>query len=104
MTFRVDTVVRRAGALPRLQPGRSAAAPGLLDRAAGLAGAAARTAVRVAGGLPALAAPAERDRRLAICRRCDAWTGTICRVCGCVGRWKAALAGEACPHPTGPRW
>ena len=45
------------------------------------------------------------DRRLALCRACDALDyGTTCRYCGCLAPVRAKLADARCPHPAQPRW
>jgi hypothetical protein len=48
---------------------------------------------------------AEHDRRLAICGACPHWDPSQgrCRKCGCVGRWKTAIAAQHCPDDP-PRW
>jgi hypothetical protein len=48
---------------------------------------------------------AERARRLAICAVCPHFDATQerCYKCGCVSRWKAALASQHCPDNP-PRW
>jgi hypothetical protein len=67
--------------------------PSLFQQARNLAGA---VAAAVASGLEP-APPEERERRLAICRECEHFTGTRCRKCGCVARWKVKLAAWHCP-------
>lgn len=40
----------------------------------------------------------EVERRLAICKSCDHWTGRRCRVCGCLTALKARLRSQSCPR------
>lgn len=51
-----------------------------------------------------LVSPEEQGRRMAICAgidglqpRCEFFTGTTCRKCGCVAKFKTKLATETCP-------
>jgi hypothetical protein len=67
--------------------------PPLLEQAKNLAGSVARF---VGSGLK-MTTPEERERRLSICHECPEFSGGKCRICGCVARWKARLAGEHCP-------
>lgn len=39
----------------------------------------------------------ELDRRMAICRGCEEFTGMRCRLCGCFMRFKARLLAAHCP-------
>jgi Family of unknown function (DUF6171) len=45
----------------------------------------------------------EMARRLSICLVCDHWSGSRCKACGCVGKFKAKLRTEHCPLPE-PKW
>jgi hypothetical protein len=45
----------------------------------------------------------EKERRLAICRSCEYFTGKSCGLCGCVAKWKTKLSTEHCPDNP-PRW
>ena len=47
----------------------------------------------------------EYERRLTVCRACDAFQfGTTCRWCGCLMDVKAKLAAARCPDPSGSKW
>lgn len=46
----------------------------------------------------------ERLRRLEICRGCEHWGGSVCRLCGCRFGLKLTWKSEHCPHPGGARW
>lgn len=68
--------------------------PGLLTRAANLAGSALRHA---AAGCPQ-AAPEEQSRRVALCQTCDQYRSDgRCAQCGCPTATKAAWSLEKCP-------
>ncbi len=66
---------------------------GLSDMARNAAGALGR-ALKSGGRRVPLA---EQERRLAICRGCQHWTGRRCLLCGCFGKLKTRLATESCP-------
>lgn len=39
----------------------------------------------------------EQRRRFEICKKCDKFSGFTCNACGCVAKFKAAVAGAKCP-------
>ena len=81
---------------PRRKP---VAGPGLLQKAANFASAAA---AHVAAGMPQ-ASQEQIDQRFAICQQCEHFDGKACRLCGCpVVREQAFVsklswANEKCP-------
>ena len=40
----------------------------------------------------------ESKTRLAVCHKCDKWTGTSCKVCGCFVKLKVKIPQEKCPE------
>src|SRR5271163_339015 len=61
-------------------------------------------AVHMAHGMPNVA-PEERERRLAICKKCPALNDkTECQFCTCPMEKKTWWAKEKCPHPAGDKW
>ena len=44
------------------------------------------------------AAPAEYERRLALCRGCDELNGGTCEKCGCYVEFRALKRRMYCPH------
>jgi hypothetical protein len=84
--------------------------PSLFRQAMNFAGAVSRNAARVFTGRHLMAPPEVVEQRKVICRGCEKWDAQAlkgtgrCTVCGCSTSAKLALAGEACPHPDGPRW
>ncbi|RKP53006.1 hypothetical protein D7Z26_14795 [Cohnella endophytica] len=52
-----------------------------------------------------LATESEYERRMAQCRKCEAFQfGTTCRWCGCLMDIKAKLEKSSCPSPGGSLW
>lgn len=90
VTARGRLVNRRCGPPAAQRAGNALAAAGRLAKAA-----VTRQPIQVGA--------AEQARRLAICQACEHFAGDLCRLCGCVGSWKARLATEACPASP-PRW
>jgi hypothetical protein len=39
----------------------------------------------------------ESKARLAVCHKCDKWTGSSCKVCGCYVNLKVKIPEEKCP-------
>ncbi len=71
--------------------------PPLISKAKNIVHALARTGKATVTGKTVRVSDEEKDRRLAICATCEFYTGTTCRKCGCVMRFKARLATEHCP-------
>lgn len=75
----------------------------LAQKAKNAIGAAGRVAKSAAASLSRGESPKvrvskeERDRRLAICQRCEFFNGRSCEKCGCIAKWKTKLATESCP-------
>ena len=69
----------------------------LSDKIANAAGAAGRVVKAAVTGEKILAPEEEVKRRLEICRTCEHFTGTTCRLCGCLLKFKTKLETEACP-------
>jgi hypothetical protein len=84
---------RYAALVERLPPRPAPSFPPLAEQAANLAGAVGRW---VASGLER-STPEEQERRLETCERCEHFTGTRCRKCGCRLSYKVAMASEHCP-------
>lgn len=68
-----------------------------IQKARNAALAAARIAKSVARREPVIVSDQEHDRRFAICQACEHFTGTSCRLCGCIAKFKTKLATEKCP-------
>lgn len=45
-----------------------------------------------------LADDEEQSRRFSICKKCEYYTGTFCRICGCYMRLKTRLEAVKCPR------
>jgi hypothetical protein len=72
-------------------------APSLTDKAINLFKAGSRVLQASMKGQKVVVSPEELERRLAICHGCEFFTGTTCKKCGCIARFKAKLATEHCP-------
>ena len=57
----------------------------------------AKGAVKVAKAIT-LPETEESKARLAVCHKCDKWTGTSCKVCGCFVKLKVKIPQEKCPE------
>lgn len=77
--------------------------PTNLQRARNVAAAITRAGGAAAKGKRVLVSTEEQQRRMAICsgsesiQKCDFYTGTTCKKCGCHIRFKAKLQTEHCP-------
>ncbi len=102
MRFEIDGLpieiteeIQRANPAPK-----KATAPSrvpITRKAANLLSASGRAARAVFTGNKVVVSDEEKARRLGICAVCEFYTGTRCRKCGCVMRFKARLATEHCP-------
>lgn len=69
----------------------------LPTKLANAAGALGRVIKAAATGERILSPEDEVERRLGICRTCEHFTGTTCRLCGCIVNFKTKLETEHCP-------
>ena len=73
--------------------------PTVAQRLANAGNAVGRAVQAAIGGNRGTVPRAVQEVRLGICMQCPSqqWDGAVCKVCGCVGKFKAWLATEDCP-------
>lgn len=78
--------------------------PSLPQKAVTLAKAVHETASNMVRGKKALNTIAEYKRRIKICRGCEKYVDSRCKLCGCFMGFKNIFNTAKCPHPDGDRW